>query len=129
MGLGQSVSFPAGPPPIWAAVREWLTRNSFPVQLRMIDGELSLPDEQPLDSWQELRVVTPAGMVTLRRDPDRITLVVWGNADRGLLQARNALAAAFADSGGGQIETDGGTLSATQFRGTADLPDGLRGLL
>jgi hypothetical protein len=103
MGLEQSVRFPSGPVPAWDAVRHLLEQRSCPVQLRMIDGELSFPDEQPPEDWRELRIGTPHGMVTLRRESDRVHFVVWGNADEAMLQARNALMAAFAEAGNGEV--------------------------
>jgi hypothetical protein len=44
----------------------------------MIDGELAFPDEEPPEDWRELRIGTPEGMmVTIRRERDRVVLVVW----------------------------------------------------
>ena len=48
------------------------------MQMRMIDGELALPDETPPDGWRELRVAAPEGMVTIRRAPGRIVLGTFG---------------------------------------------------
>src|SRR5258708_910977 len=104
MGIEQSVSFTNNAPPSWVALKGFVDQHGYPIQLRMIDGELAFLDEVPTDAWRELRVATPAGMVTLRRDSDRLVLVTWGNADAALLQAWNGLiwaAAAFAD---GRIE-------------------------
>jgi len=64
----------------------------MPVQIRMIDGQLAFPDEVPSENWTELRVGIAGGMVSIRRHPDRLELVTWGNADAGLLAARDALA-------------------------------------
>ncbi len=121
MGLDQRVGF-AGAVPAWAAVGELLARRRFPVQVRMIDGELALPDETPPDSWRELRVGTPQGMVTVRREKHEVVLVTWGNADAALLQAWNALAWAFAEAGGGRVAAPGGPVGAADFRAAADLP-------
>src|SRR5205823_2052925 len=79
MGLDQSVTFPDGPPP-WQAAAALLAEHGFAAQLRMIDGELAFPDEQPPDGWRELRLGTPQGMVTVRRENDRLVFVTWGNA-------------------------------------------------
>src|SRR5690348_7795336 len=103
MGMEQTVAFEPGQVPAWDAIGVLLTGLRFSVQLRMIDGQLSLPDEQPPDDWRELRVGMPQGMVTLRRAGDRVTLVTWGNADRALAQAWNALTWACAEAGGGRI--------------------------
>src|SRR5262249_56077648 len=109
------------------AVGDVGARHGFPVQLRMIDGELAFPDETPPDAWKELRVGTPQGMVTLRREPGRLVLVTWGNADAPLRQAWNALTWACAEVSGGAVQTDAGPLSAAAFLRAADLPPGLRG--
>ena len=126
MGQERVVTFVGGAVPAWQRVAERLTGSGFPVQMRMIDGQLAFPDEQPPESWAELRVGTPQGMVTVRREPDRVRLVTWGNADAAMLQAWNALAWAFAEAGGGRVEGAEGVLSADEFRRQADLPSALR---
>jgi hypothetical protein len=126
MGLEQTVTFPSGGVPLWPAVRDLLGRYGFAAQLRMIDGELAFPDEEPPPAWRELRLGTPQGMVTLRREPNRVHLVVWGNADAGLRQAWNALTWACAEAGGGEVLAPDGSLPAAKFRSTAELPEGLQ---
>ena len=125
MGMDQTVSF-AGAGPDWAAVRDLLARHGYVVQTRMIDGQLAFPDEEPPEGWRELRVGAPGGMVTLRREPGQMVLVVWGNADAALLQAWNGLAWALAEAGGGQVLTAEGAFSASDYRQRADLPESLR---
>ena len=127
MGLEQTVTFARGHLPPWTEISDLLARRGFPVQVRMIDNELALPDEMPPDSWHELRLGTPQGMVTLRRDNHGIVLVTWGNADTALLQAWNALAWALAEVTGGRIQTVGGSVDAAAFRQTADLPAAIKG--
>jgi hypothetical protein len=122
MGMDQKVVFPAENLPTWAQLEDQLARCMFPVQLRMIDGQLALPDETPPNDWRELRVGTPAGMVTLRREAEGITLVVWGNADAGVRQAWNALAWAIGFLTGGGIHTGPTTLSPAEFVKVAELP-------
>src|SRR5205814_953475 len=85
MGMEQAVTFEGGPLPAWGAVRDLLAGRGYPVQTRMIDGELAFPDEAPPEEWRELRVGTPGGMVTLRREPGRVVCVTWGNAQGELL--------------------------------------------
>jgi hypothetical protein len=114
-------------PPLWPAVAELLGRHGFPVQMRMIDGELAFPDETPPAAWRELRFGTPAGMVTLRREADGVALVTWGNADDALRRAWHALAWACAEVTGGRVATPQGAVGAAEFRSVADLPAGLRG--
>jgi len=125
MGLTRTVRYPAEPP-AWAAVAKLLTAGGYPVRMGMIDGELAFPDEEPAEPWRELRLNTPGGTVTLRRGPDRIDLVVWGNAAGELLQGWNALAWACAAAGDGVVVTEAGDVAAADFLRTADLPDALR---
>jgi hypothetical protein len=125
MGMEQTVTF-EGAVPGWVAVRELLTAASFPVLLRMIDGQPAFPDEAPPEPWRELRVGTPAGMVTLRREADRVVLVTWGNAAGELRQAWNALTWALAEAGGGRILTPSGPVTADEYRRSAELPPALR---
>jgi hypothetical protein len=125
MGMEQTVLLPSGVP-TWDAISTLLTDCNFPVQLRMIDGELAFPDEKPAENWHELRVGTSQGMITLRRELDHIAVITWGNADRPMLQAWNALAWACAQASGGTVVRGQGSDPAEEFRRTADLPDGIR---
>ena len=127
MGLEQTVTFARGAIPAWAVVGDLLARRGFPVHVRMIDGELALPDEEPPEGWRELRLGTPQGMVTVRRDGARLAFVTWGNADDAMRQAWNALVWAFAAVGSGQIETSQGMLDASTYRERMEMPSALRG--
>ena len=100
MGMDQKVLFPPEKTPTWTQLSHLLASRNIPIELRMIDGELAFPDETPPDTWRELRIGTPAGMITLRREPDGITLVIWGNADEKLLRDWNTLAAALRELAG-----------------------------
>ncbi len=122
MGMEQRVRFASGPGPSWPQVAELLQRSGYPVQLRMIDGELAFPDEAPPETWRELRVGTHDGMITARREGDAVLLVTWGNADANLRKMWNALTWAFADAGAGTVATEGGEVSAAEFRKGATLP-------
>ena len=126
MGLEQTVIFPEAVP-AWRDVQELLTKSGFPIQVRMIDGELAFPNEIPAEPWRELRVSSDAGMVTLRREQNRIALITWGNVDARMVQTRNALAWALGQPGNGHIQTDQGDLAAVDFLRSADLPAELRG--
>lgn len=106
MGAELGVIFAA--PPTWPAIAEACGRRGLAVQMRMIDGQLSFPDELPPDNWSELRVGVPGGMVTMRRQSNRVALVVWGNADETLLRSRGTLAEAVAEAGGGTVEDEEG---------------------
>ena len=125
MGLLGQVNFEHGRIPTWTEVSELLRVRAFPIQLRMIDGELALPDELPSESWQELRIGTPHGMVTLRREPTRIQFVIWGNAEPALQTARHVLAWTFAELGNGTVETEAGGCSPAEFARQIGLPASL----
>ncbi len=90
----------------------------------MIDGQLAFPDEEPAADWQDLRVGTSSGMVTLRREPDGIRLVIWGNADAGMRQAWNAVTWAVAMLSGGCVESADQTRTPEEFAHIAELPPG-----
>ena len=126
MGMDQKVIFPSEKTPTWAQLAKLLAKHKFPVQMRMIDGELAFPDETPPETWRELRVGTPHGMITLRRDPDGITLVIWGNADNKMRQAWNTLTWGLMHLSGGKLHTASGTMSLEEFVKIAELPDELR---
>lgn len=125
MGLEQKVTFP-NTVPAWRDVQELLTQHGFPVQVRMIDGQLAFPDEIPVEPWSELRVSSTVGMVTLCREQDRVMLVTWGNVEPPLLRMRNALAWAFAEVGNGHIQTGESDQAAADFLRDAELPADLR---
>jgi hypothetical protein len=126
MGMEQIVTFPAGSQASWQAARDLLASHGFAFQIRMIDGQLAFPDEVPPENWRELRLATTEAMVTVRREQNRLVLVVWGNADARLVHAWNALTWAFAHTGHGRIESSEGTRSAEEYRNQADLPAVLR---
>ncbi len=126
MGMDQAVTF-ADAIPSWNTVQELLAGRGFPVQMRMIDGELAFPDELPPETWRELRVGTAQGMVTVRREGLRVVFVTWGNADADMRTAWNALTWAYAKAGAGQIHTGEGVTSADEFQVRAEMPDALRG--
>jgi hypothetical protein len=122
MGMEQSVHFGNRGCPAWADVAGLLARHGFRVDIRMIDGELAFPDETPPVEWRELRVGTPGGMVTVRRDGQTVQLVTWGNADTTMQQAWNALTWAFAQCGQGQVAQAQGNISAEDYRQRASMP-------
>ena len=95
MGMSQTIECPTGVPS-WPTVRARLAAAGCPAQLRMIDGQLAFPDEEPPADWRELRIGTTDGMVTVRREGAGVTVVTWGNADAAMQRAWNAVAVAFA---------------------------------
>jgi hypothetical protein len=115
MGLDCTIRFPAGALPAWDAIKNQLARVGEPAPLRMIDTQPAFPDESPEDNWRELRVGVAAGMVTLRREPNSLTCVIWGNADPALLASRDRIAWACAAAGQGSVVTPSGEVSADEF--------------
>ena len=103
MGLDCHIRFAPDRAPAWPALAERLASSGLGVQLRMIDGALSFPDETPPEDWRELRIGTQQGMITLRRESDGMCLVIWGNADAGLLASRDAIAGAIVELTNGTV--------------------------
>ncbi|MBJ7345528.1 MAG: hypothetical protein JHD09_09645 [Gemmataceae bacterium] len=60
--------------------------------IRMADGQLTFPDEEPPTDWKELRIALPAGMVTIKRTPTGAMIVTWGNVSQELIQQRDLFA-------------------------------------
>jgi hypothetical protein len=102
MGLQRDVTF-TGEAPSWEVLRERLAAAGVPVTVRMIDNLPAFPDEVPEPSWRELRLATGHGMVTLRQAAGRLSVVVWGNADRDLLSERDTIASVIADLTTGSV--------------------------
>src|ERR1700738_582389 len=125
MGMERKVAIPQDTVLAWARVAEFMAARQFPLKMMMIDGALSFPDEQPPDTWRELRIGTPLGMVTLRREDDGIRVVTWGNAEGPLRQAWNAVSWALAEVYVGNIDDVGGNLSPSEFARKTELPGGL----
>lgn len=122
MGMEQRVTLPAAGCPHWSAIAAVLEGVGYPVQMRMIDGELAFPEETPPENWKEVRVGTPAGMITLRRDARAIDLVTWGNADEALVRAWNALTWAVARASGGFVLIDRLPVSPEDYAARHSLP-------
>ncbi len=121
MGMEHIVRFPRGRMPRLSEILRVLAERHFPVQVRMVDGELTMPDEVPSDEWREIRLGTSAGMVTLVRRGQDLTVVTWGNADEAMQRAWNAVAWAVAKAGEGEILGPGGSESPDDFSATHGL--------
>lgn len=103
MGMSIRIEFSESPPPSWPMIRQGLLAKGVSPQMRMIDGELSYPDEEPSESWQELRIALSGGMISLRKANNSLECVVWGNADANLRESWRLLAEVCAEVGRGQI--------------------------
>ena len=99
MGMDRTLTFLENKLPSWKAVADLLTQRGLPVQMRMIDGELAFPDEEPPVAWHELRIATSAGMITQKRNGNQVSLIIWGNADPALLHDWEVVATAFTELG------------------------------
>ena len=58
----------------------------------MIDNVLQGPGATPPQTWRDVRLRTPAGMVALRRVPNGVAVLVFGNADDRLQAAQRTVA-------------------------------------
>src|SRR5947207_2773423 len=103
MGMEHNVEFGPTGCPTWSSVANLLKECGYPVDMRMIDGELSFPDEVPPDGWRELRVGTPGGVIAVRRVDTGLSVVTWENADAAMRGAWNALTWAFAQASNGCV--------------------------
>src|SRR5262249_32899250 len=82
---------PRRPAPL-QPVPEALAAAGPPSATAMVNGRL-VPPSAPLPAeWAEVRLRTPTGMVTLRRQPDGIAVVVFGNADAALQAVQRQVA-------------------------------------
>ncbi|MGE5849794.1 MAG: hypothetical protein ACM362_06695 [Candidatus Methylomirabilota bacterium] len=124
--MEHAVRFPAGGPPDLRTVISLLAEHNFPVQMRMVDGELTTPDEVPPEGWKEVRLGTPSGMVTLACRGRELLVVTWGNANDPMQRAWNAVAWAVMVAGGGQILRPEGPQDPDEFRASVPMPDALR---
>ncbi len=102
MGMERVVTF-AGDAPSWPAVRDRITAGGAAVQMRMIDNMPAFPDEDPEAGWRELRISLSGAMLTLRREPGRMRVVVWGNADETTRRDQDLVAKACAEAGSGTV--------------------------
>ena len=114
MGMDRTIQFSSALPPTWEVIQTRLRQLGETPVLRMIDGLPAFPNEMPAEGWNELRVGLTAGMVTLRRTPDGLSCVVWGNADPALRAAWDKVCWACA-AGGGVIVTTSGAQTPEQF--------------
>jgi hypothetical protein len=72
-----------------------LAAGGIACQVLMVDGNLVMPTAPVPPSWREVRLRSPAGMVTLRRQGDQIAAVVFGNAAPALVAVSEKIVAAF----------------------------------
>ena len=74
------------------ALLQRLGAAGLPSALAMVDNVLQGPGAIPPAVWRDARLRTPAGVVTLRRVPSGVAVVVFGNADEPLRAAQRTIA-------------------------------------
>ena len=75
-----------------AALLDRLAGAGLPSGLAMVDNVLQGPGATPPAVWRDVRLRTPAGVVTLRRVASGVAVVVFGNADEALRAAQRTIA-------------------------------------
>jgi len=88
--MGNTVSVPSFGSLADALAR--LNAAGTPCQLVMVDDALVMPSAPAPDRWTEVRLRTPEGMVTLRRQGTEVAVIVFGNATPQLLGVRDRIA-------------------------------------
>jgi hypothetical protein len=74
------------------ALLDRLAEAGLPSTLAMVDNVLQGPGATAPATWRDVRLRTPAGMVTLRRIPSGVAVVVFGNAEAALRGAQRTIA-------------------------------------
>jgi hypothetical protein len=87
-----------GPCPL-APVLDRLAAAGQPCAVLMIDRQLWPPGRPLPEVWSDVRLKTPAGMVTLASRPNGIAVVAFGNAGEELRAVQAAIAAALSGAG------------------------------
>jgi hypothetical protein len=75
-----------------ATLLDRLAAAGLPSALAMVDNVLQGPGATAPAVWRDARLRTPAGVVTLRRVPSGVAVVVFGNADEPLRAAQRTIA-------------------------------------
>ncbi len=80
--------------PSMAKLLEDLARAGLPSTIVMVDNQLVSPRVPPPSAWRDVRLKTPAGTVSLKRDANGVSVTVFDNADEALVRAQEAIAEA-----------------------------------
>jgi hypothetical protein len=90
--MGVEIAVPhRGPCPL-GPVLAALAPAGVSATVAMVDGVLRAPGAPLPDDWREVRLRTPVGMITLRRHPTGIAVIVFGNAEAALQEAQRKVA-------------------------------------
>jgi hypothetical protein len=82
-GAAEALSFPS--------LLERLAGAGLPSTIVMVDHSLVKPGASPPPTWRDVRLRTPAGMVTIVRRGDDVSVAVFGNASPALLEAQRRI--------------------------------------
>jgi hypothetical protein len=91
-GVGLEIVVPRDRPLPLGPVLDALGAAGVPAAVAMADNALRPPAAPLPEEWRDVRLRTPAGMVTLRRQERGIAVLVFGNADAALRAAQQAVA-------------------------------------
>jgi hypothetical protein len=98
VGMGLEIVVPRPSPCPLAPLLERLTASGFPTSIAMVDNQLWSPRATPPGQWRDVRLRTPAGIVTLLHRPEGVAVVIFGNADAVLQEAQRRVAEALLGS-------------------------------
>jgi hypothetical protein len=90
--MGLSTLVPLREIPSLAKLLDDLARAGLPSTILMVDNQLVSAKLPPPSAWRDVRLKTPAGTVSLKRDAQGVTITVFGNADEALVRAQQAIA-------------------------------------
>ncbi len=62
------------------------------ITLLMVDNQLVSPKVPTPSTWQDVRLKTPAGTVTLKRQGTKVSVTIFGNADAALIVLQQRIA-------------------------------------
>lgn len=92
--MGLEVLIPRSRPCPLGPILEALAGDGLQASVAMADGVLQGPGAPLPLEWRDVRLRTPAGMVTLRRTHSGVAVVVFGNASPELQAAQRQVAEA-----------------------------------
>jgi len=63
----------------------------------MVDGQLHAPGAAVPDGWRDVRLKTPAGMLSVKRRDGGVAIVVFSNADAALVEMQRRIGDLFGE--------------------------------
>jgi hypothetical protein len=83
--------FVSGASPRMSDLVEKLRAGGVATTVIMVDNQLHAPDAPVPDGWRDVRLRTPAGMLSLKRREGGVAVVVFGNADPQLSEMQRRI--------------------------------------